>query len=415
MSTIDLDTSRAAAPTGEDTIFEARARRARLEVDLAAVRHNFTRLTEISRPARVMAVVKGNAYGMGAIPVTRALREAGASAFAVDSVSEGLELRSAGVVEPILVIDGDVADNAALAIAHGLTPGIPHEELLESYQAEARRQSRRVKVWLVANLGFNRSGHRDPREFGRFVKRASRCSYLEVEAVYGHLSNSHCDDQVTGSQIQEYSRALKLARRLLRREVGSSLLASHGALRCATELATDWVRPGVLLYGEHAFPDSLLAGQAGRALEGFRPALRLRARILQILEFASEQGVGYGQRHRARPGQRLATIAIGFGGGYPVTGQPHALVEGSRAPIFGDVGMDALQLDVTQIPEARRGGWATLIGRSGEASISARELAAAAGLSTYQLLRRLDCARLHFDSEKAAADSIQHQLEEHAT
>jgi alanine racemase len=374
----------------------ARAGRARMEVDLDAVRHNLGLTRRLAGGARVMAVVKGDAYGTGAGVVAPFLERCGADAFAVDSVAEGIALREAGVRRPIMVIDGDVPDNAALAIRHELTPGIPHETLLDAYQAAAASAGRTLPVWLLANLGFNRAGHRAPVRFLELAAAAAHRPNLAVQAVYAHMTNAEGRADISERQVEDFTALAGAVRGVLGRAIETSLFASHGVPRWASAVPTDWVRPGLLLYGEHVYDPRLVEPEALAAAAELRPAVALRARVIGVRDFDREEGVGYGQHHLAAPGQRLATLAFGFGGGYPyVAGTLWALARGRRAPLFGHPGMDAMQVDVTGIPGLDLYDWTTLLGSDGGQRLSVADLARAAGTTPYQLLSSLRCARAY--------------------
>jgi alanine racemase len=371
-----------------------RAARAVLEIDLGAVRHNARQLVDHASGAAVMAVVKGDAYGLGALPVVRALKQEGVRAFAVDNVAEGLELRQAGVDDPILIIDGDIADNAAAAVVAGLMPGIPSEALAAAYERAAAERNVSLPVWLVANVGFNRSGYRDTHAFARFVAQVAAQPHLRIDAVYAHLTNSNGDRDLSLQQIDEFARLATVATQTLGRRVATSLFASHGMLRFCAATPTDWVRPGLLLYGEHGYLPALVEPDTLEAVARYRPAIRLRARVTHRMEFASAQAIGYGQQHHVAAGSALATVTLGFASGFPPGARDlSALVHGRRVHLRGAVGMDALQIDVSTLPEVRAGDWVTFIGSDGGEHIRAAELATLAGLSPYELLSRLDLPR----------------------
>jgi len=391
-------------PAARSEIGRAAAARALLEIDLTAVRHNLSFVRRFAHGAKVMAVVKGDAYGLGALVISRLLEAEGVEAFAVDSIAEAVCLRAGGIGRPILIIDGDVPDNIPLAIAHQLMPGIAQEELLLAYEDFAAREGVRHPVWLVANVGFNRSGHRDLEGFTRFALRASECLHLDVRGVYAHLSNSNREAEVTLSQIDGFRRAADRAQEIFGAGLETSLFASHGLLRWSGMFRTDWLRPGLILYGEHAFVEELIEPQLAEALQDLRPAVSLRARVTQVLDFDAEEGVGYGLAYKTRAGQRLATVSLGYGGGYPYGARPlEALVKGARAPLAGAVGMDALQLDVTGIPDVGLYDWVTLAGAEGDERISIRELARAAAMTPYELLRQLRAQRRYVDSRGGPA------------
>jgi len=379
---------------------QAQAARAVLEVDLAAIKHNLNLIRRAAGGAKVMAVVKGDAYGLGATLVARTLEGWGVAALAVDGVAEGIELRAAGITVPVMVIDGDIPDNAPLAVAHDLMPGIAHERLLTAYEDAAKVQGKKQSIWLASNVGFNRSGHRRPERFARFVARALECPHLEVKGIYAHLSNSNSDAEITLAQIDEFEGQQSRAKQLLGSGVEISLFASHGLVRWARAFPTDWVRPGILLYGEHNFVEEQLEPEPRELIRQFQPAVSLKARIVHLLKFSDAQGVGYGQQYRTRQGQRLATVAFGFGGGYPSPSRgAYALVNGGRAPVFGPVGMDALQLDLAETLDIALYDWAILIGKDGMERITVSDLARAAEMSPYELLRGLRCHRSYINTE----------------
>lgn len=362
--------------------------RSYLEVDLDAIGYNVRHLTNLGGQAAVMAVVKGNAYGLGARIVATYLEKCGVRGFAVDNTAEGIELRHAGISSPILVLDGCVAGNAAIAIAANLTPGIPDEELLASYDKAAADRGLVHEIWLVANVGFNRAGPRNELVFRNFVHAAKRCENLEVCGLYAHLTNSHLWDAVNEEQIHEYSARLSIAEAIMGRRLKSSLFASHGIL-AKPELDTDWIRPGVALYGVVLPTAATCLAQVAANL---RPAISLRCRVLRTLEFESSQPIGYGQTYRVRAGTKLATLSFGFGSGYPeCRGRSSAIIRGHRVPVAGDVGMDAMQVDVTGL-DVRAGDWATLLGSDGQETISVESLSANAATTPYQLLTSLRCS-----------------------
>lgn len=371
----------------------ARSRRAELQVDHGSILRNLHRIRALSNGAEVMAVIKGDAYGLGACAVAKSLEQAGIAALAVDSVAEGLEIREAGIRVPIMVIDGGVADNADIAVRWGLVPGIAHESVLRAYQNAACRAECRHPVWLVANVGFNRSGYADHEPFLAFVRAAAACSNLEVVGLYAHMTNAHADEDISRTQVARYFEFVNLARPVLGPGLQTSLFASHGIPRWCAEFPTDWVRPGLLLYGEHMYSPAYAGDELLAVMAGFEPAIQLRARVIQVVQFDRDDYLGYGHCHRVRAGSRLATLAFGFGRGYPA-GVTRAPVEiaGHCYPLIGAVGMDALQVDITGSPAVEIGAWATLIGGNAP-RITAREVAEAGGLTPYEFLSGLHCGR----------------------
>lgn len=389
------------SPEELDDIDQCRSNRAVLEIDLRAICHNTQLITQYARGAKLMAVVKRDAYGLGARPIAKTLDSVGVQAFAVDNVAEGLDLRDAGITKPILIIDGDVPENAPLAITNHLMPGIPHEELLLAYDRAAAGESGKYPVWLVTNVGFNRSGARNVEDFTRFVRRAKECENLEVKAVYAHLTNSNAETDINLAQIEEFDRLAGIAKQILGEQLETSLFASHSILRWGDRYPTDWVRPGIILYGVHCYVKDLVEQKALEITQKLQPAIRLKARIIGILDFKCAEAIGYGQKYTTEPGQRLATVAIGFGSGYPfVSSQLKAIINGQLAPLFGDVGMDALQIDITHCANVAVYDWVTLIGHEGQHCLDVTTFASLAKTTPYQLLSGIHCHRSYHNFGK---------------
>jgi alanine racemase len=386
---------------GLNYIDQSRSNRAVLEIDLGAICNNAQLITQYAGGAKLMAVVKRDAYGLGALPIAKALCEVNAQAFAVDNVAEGLELRDAGITKPILIIDGDVPENAPLAITNHLMPGIPHEELLLAYDHAAAGESAKYPVWLVANVGFNRSGYRNVEDFTRLVRRAQECENLEVKAVYAHLTNPNAEADISLAQIEEFHRLAGITKQILGEQLETSLFASHSILRWGDRYPTDWVRPGITLYGVHCYVKDLVEQQALEITQKLQPAIRLKARIIGILDFKRAEAIGYGQKYTTEPGQRLATVAMGFGSGYPfLSSQLKAIINGHLAPLFGDVGMDALQIDITHCGNVAVYDWVTLIGREGQHCLDVQTFASLAKTTPYQLLSGIHCHRSYHNFGK---------------
>ncbi len=384
------------APSAEQAGAQASQARAVLEIDIQAIVHNLRLVRDVTNNTKIMAVVKGDAYGLGAVPIAQVLESEGVEAFATDNVAEAIDLRKNLIKRPIMIIDGDIAENAALALEYNLTPGIADEDLLAAYQDAARARGGMYPVWLVANVGFNRSGYRNPEKFSHFVQMAQKCSHLAVQGVYAHLTDADDDAAVSRAQITEYQQLLARAREILGRQLESSVLASHSLLRWSAEFPMSWVRPGLLLFGEQDFAAGVSELETLASVSRLHPVVRMRARVAHILNFEHSEGVGYNRRNRTRAGQRLATVATGFRSGYPLRGEGlRAIVRGKSAPMFGDAGMDSLQIDITEIAETKIGDWVTLMGSDEDHCISAKEIARAAKTSVYELLSGLRCYRIY--------------------
>ncbi|MGW9211435.1 alanine racemase [Embleya sp. NPDC055664] len=371
---------------------------ARLEktVSADAVRHNLGVLRAAAGGRRVMAVVKGDAYGFGAPDLARLLVDARVDALAVDTVAQGAELREVGIEVPILVMDVDVADNAAACARHRLMPAVATAEQVRRHGAVLRdRGGAPGTVWLRTNVGFNRFGPREDEGFGAVLDALHEArDAVRPAGVFAHLSSAGRDEGETAAQADAFRARLASTRAVLGPRVVASLAATHGLLHPDALRGTDWVRPGLGLYGLLQADDRVRATPAGARLDGLRPAVSVRARVLDVVTVTRSEGFGYDRSASVAPGRRLGSVAIGFSHGLAGSAAaPRGLLRGRSCAMVGRPGMDCTQFDVTDVPGgARPGDWMTFIGpehEGGGPARTARDLGAELGLSLYELLATL--------------------------
>jgi alanine racemase len=374
--------------TSRGTPEAATARRVEKVVDVAAVRHNVGVLRAAAAGRRLMPVIKGDAYGLGALAIANLLLDEGADALAVDTVAEGLELREAGITAPVLVMDVDVAANAASCAEQGLMAAVATTEQVRRHADEARHRGAPSTVWLRANVGFNRFGPRDEAGFDEVLAglHAARDS-LRVAGVFAHLSSSAGDTAETAAQAARFHARAARVRSLFGASCAASLAATHGLLHPQALAGTDWIRPGIGLYGLLAPASRTLPGWAASPLAGLRPAVSVRARILDLLDLTEPEGVGY-DRRSVPGGRRLAAVGIGFARGLAAAPDGFAgFLRGTRCPMVGQPGMDCTQFDVTAVPGVRPGDWLTIVANSPPGDpASAEAVARGLGRSLYELL-----------------------------
>lgn len=338
-----------------------------VEVDLGAYQHN---LREVARHTgtRVLAVVKANGYGHGMVPVARAAVEAGAAYLGVALVAEGVRLREAGLREtPVLVMGAALEGQAEAIAAHGLAQVVTRPELAAALQAAGARQRVRVPVHVKVDTGMARVGVA-PGEALRFCRWVARQPHLQLAGVMTHFATS---DEPDISYSREQLRVFRELEPALRAEFGPGLLlhtANSGAIARMPESWLDMVRPGLVSYGIPPSPEPTPLA--------LRPCLALRGRITQVREFPAGQRVSYGGVFTTERPTLLGVLPIGYADGYrrALSNRGEALVRGRRAPIRGRVCMDQTVLDLTDVPGARVGDVATLIGADGAERITAWDL-----------------------------------------
>ena len=346
------------------------------EIDLDAIAHNLALLAARAAPARVIAVVKANAYGHGAVAVARTALAAGARGLAVVCVDEGEELRRAGVTAPVVVLGHTPAADAERVAALGLEPAVGSLELVEALAAAASRHGVEVPIHLEVETGFNRHGL-PPDEVVALAERARALPGLRVKALFTHFATADEEDQ--GFTRAQFDLLREASRRLPWIEE-RHCSASAGVL-LAPDLTVETVRPGIALYGYHP-----ASGWAPRV--DLRPALALRSRITRLSDIPPGASVGYGRTFVARRPTRLALVMCGYADGYRrgLGNRAHALVRGRRAPVVGRVSMDMCTLDVTEVPGVALGDVATLLGADGGERVDADELAALEETISYEIV-----------------------------
>ncbi len=348
------------------------SRKAVATIDLSAFGHNYRLAKKLAPDSRAMAVIKTNAYGHGAVELARSLADA--DAFAVAEINEALELRAAGVAQPILLFGGFFERDELPAIIENKLDIVIHtpQQLSDLVNAKLAVP---LTVWLKMDSGMHRLGF-SPGSFRAVYQQLwASANVASIRLMTHFASADEPDNGYTRSQLDCFKKASKgLA--------GEISLANSAALTAFPETRADWVRPGIMLYGSNPFvEDHPIADQ-------LQPVMTLSAEIVDIKLLEKGDCVGYGQTWTAQGPARIGVVAIGYGDGYPrhaPSGTP-VLVSGQRTSLAGRVSMDFLTVDLTELPEARPGDEVVLWGRAAHGAVlSVNEVAHAAGTISYEL------------------------------
>lgn len=353
-----------------------------LEIDLAAIRSNIRRLQEISGKP-VMAVVKGNAYGHGAVEVSRAAQAAGARWLCVSRMEEALILRKAGIEGPLLVMTPTLPGFAADAAEMGISLVVHEPGLAKELAAAAGAAGKNLAVHLKFDTGMHRLGVQE-QEALDFARLVYSLPSLRVEGAMTHFARGdEPEAPTTHLQIAVFKRILSaLEATGLRPPL---VHAANSASALYFPAATfDMIRPGISLYGLH--PDALAP-----LPEGFRPALSWKARLVSLKTIAAGSGVGYNYRYTTAGTERIGVCPTGYADGLRrKLNSNQVLIRGKKVSVIGSVCMDQVMIQLDSVPEAAIGDEIVLIGRQGEAEIRAEDLAAAWGTSNYEVATGLD-------------------------
>jgi alanine racemase len=328
-------------------------RTAWLEIDLPAIASNLSVIRSLSGGQAVMPVVKAEAYGHGMVPVARTLVAAGADGLCVATLDEALTLRAAGVDSEILVLYPVPPDGVPEASRRGITVAAGSTDALEAIKAAVAAAPNGLAVELEIETGLGRGGASP--DGAVTVARAVAAVGGRLSGVWSHLQESEVD-AITTRQVERFEAALGRLR-AAGIEVPRRHLSASAAILLGTVPSYDAVRPGLISYG--LIPDELRAPDTGAPLvsiasasAALRPAMSLLARPVRVADLPVGHGVSYGPTWRASRPSRVATLPVGYGDGWPraLSNRAEVLVRGVRAPVVGNVAMDATMVDVTDVP-----------------------------------------------------------------
>ena len=340
-------------------------------IDLAALRHNYQLARQCSG-GKALAVVKADAYGHGAVLCAQAL-QAEADGFAVACIEEALELRAAGITQPILLLEGFFeASELALIDQHQLWCVV--HSLWQLDAIEQARLSRPLQVWLKLDSGMHRVGL-FPEQYQAAYQRLQASGKVDKIVLMSHFARA---DELDCPRTEEQLAVFNAAREGLQAEVS---LRNSPAILGWPQVPSDWVRPGIMLYGATPFEQTqALAAQ-------LKPVMTLQSKIIGVRELPVGEPVGYAARFVAERPTRVGVVAMGYADGYPrhaPTGTPVA-VDGQLTRIIGRVSMDMLTVDLTDLPQTGLGSRVELWG----AQVLASDVAAQAQTIPYQIFCNL--------------------------
>ena len=349
------------------------------EIDLEAIRNNVRVMrAHTAGGAKLLAVVKADAYGHGSVPVARAALEAGADMLAVAIPEEGRTLREAGIEAPILVLGGIAEEAADAVVRYDLTQAVFDEARILALKAAAQRAGKTAKVHLKLDTGMGRIGVRTEDEVRRLVTLIDSLPGLCLTGCFTHMATADEEDKSgTLAQIARFEELTKAIR-----EVHPAPIVRHAAntasIFCYPQAHYDMVRGGIALYGYPPVPGVM----------GLMPAMRWVSHGVYVKTIAPGDRVSYGGLFSAERPTVVMTVPVGYADGYRrgLTGKGCVLVRGRRAPILGRVCMDQIMVDVTDIPGACVGDEVVLLGRQGDEEISAEEMAAWLGTISYEVI-----------------------------
>jgi len=350
------------------------------EIDLRALAFNYRQIKKRTpKGVSILAVVKADAYGHGAIPVSLRLEKLGVEYLGVAIPEEGVALRRGGVKTPILVLGGVFGGEGDQIFRFRLTPVIFEKESLKLLSKEAERRKRKVKVHIKVDTGMGRLGVPLPL-WTDFLKEVKRSPHIEIEGILSHFSMTDEEKDYTQNQWRAFQKAVAIAK-----EMGIPYqylhMASSGVLTAFPDYSASLVRPGIMLFG--SYPSSSF-----QDLIPLKPVMTLKTRIHFLKWVSTGARISYGGTFTTKRESLIATLPIGYADGYSrhLSNQGEVLVHGRRAPVVGKVCMDFIMADVTHIPHVSVGDEVIVMGRQGREQITAEEIAKKIDSISYEVL-----------------------------
>ncbi|MBW4559294.1 MAG: alanine racemase [Trichormus sp. ATA11-4-KO1] len=360
------------------------SQRAWVEIDLGALSHNIQQLVKFLSPrTQLMAVVKADAYGHGAVTVAQTALQSGASWLGVATVPEGIQLREGGIKAPILILGAAHTPEQIHAIAHWkLQPTVcsPKQALVFSNTLETINYGSPVPVHIKLDTGMSRLGT-DWKEAVEFVQLVQRLPHLAIASIYSHLATADSPDTtVMQEQHRRFEQAIAQVK-AMGIQPPCLHLANSAATLTNPALHYDIVRAGLAIYGLYPAPHL-------QNVIDLKPVLQLKARVTHVKTIAAGTGVSYGQQFIAPHELRLAVVGIGYADGVPrnLSQKIQVLIRGHRIPQIGTITMDQLMLDVSAIPDLQEGEIVTLLGEQGKEQISANDWAEQLNTISWEIL-----------------------------
>jgi len=354
-----------------------------LEIDLKILSNNFNKIKKFVSPAKMMPILKANAYGHGLVRVAQLMQELKSDCIGVAVLEEGILLREKGITIPILVLGGIWGNQIPLFLKHDLTITASSIGKLNQIDELAKQMKTKAKVHLKIDTGMERIGvHYYTAE--KFLEAAVKCTNIRIDGIYSHLANSELRDTTyTLTQLERFHDVLKFFEKHSI-EMPLRHIANSGAILQMPEANLDMVRPGILLYGVYPsqeIPQTIKV----------HPALTWKSLVVYFKIIKAGHPVGYGLTWKPEHDIRAVTIPLGYGDGYlrSMSHKAEVLIRGKRYPVVGSISMDQIVVNIEN-DSAFNGDEVILIGRDGSSEITVEELADWAGTIPYEILTNIN-------------------------
>ncbi len=351
------------------------------EIHFSALEQNLSQLRSLVGGRSILAIVKANAYGHGAVHVARFLEKSRhkIDLLGVAFVEEGVALREAGIRMPILVLTGSPSGQIPELVQHELTPVIFDLDTLSALNQEAEKRGRPISVHIKVDTGMGRLGLL-PHQIFSFVEKVQTHKMIRIEGMLTHFAEADLADLSFAETQLDILKTIIAQLKDKGLSVPYCHLANSAAILHFQSASLNLVRPGLMLYGYSPLTEKMTIP--------LNPIMQIKARVIAVKKVPKGTPISYGRTFITQQESRIATVAIGYADGYPLSLSNRGIMiaHGTRVPVVGRVCMDMCMLDVTRVDSLLPGDWVTVIGKEGSESIWADDLAKMGNTHPYEIL-----------------------------
>ncbi len=357
------------------------------EVNLSAIAYNFQAVRKIVKNRQIIAVVKADAYGHGAVEVSRKFIEEGASYLAVAFIDEAVKLRDAGITAPIIVLFD--RKEVREFFDFKLIPVVYNVDDARSLSTEARKRNTVLHIHVKIDTGMGRIGL-SGKALINDLEKIAKMQRIKITGLISHFSDADLSDKSYATvQLEKFNKAREALSKKLNRKIFSHI-ANSAAVLTFKDAYLDAVRPGIMLYGYSPLGQNIASILPSEHIN-LMPAMKIKTKILCIRNLAPASPVSYGRTFITKRQSRIGVIPVGYADGYNrlFSNNADVLVKGRRVPVVGRVCMDLTMIDVTDIKNISEDDEVIMLGQQGKESITAYELALRAHTIPYEILTSL--------------------------
>lgn len=352
------------------------------QIDLDAIRHNVNEVRKkVGEHTKIMLVIKADGYGHGSVPVAQALQNQ-VDAFCVATIEEGILLRNRGITKTILILGYTAKEQYPQLISYGLSQTIFSYEMVESLSKLAVAMGKGAMIHIGIETGMNRIGFWDNEETIQVIKEIANLPAIHIEGIFTHFACA--DEQDKESANRQLERFKHFTRKVEQSGIHIPMkhISNSAAIIDLDYAHLDMVRSGIITYG--LYPSQ----EVHKESIHLKPAMELKSHVVYVKTVGVGEGISYGSTYVTTKETKVATISIGYADGYPrsLSSVGRVLIRGRYAPILGRVCMDQMMVDVTDIDQVEIGDIVTLVGRDGNYSITAEEIAEHMNTINYEFI-----------------------------